>query len=716
MSLVASVGVMILLAVVSGSVSAQPTNLFSFDNTSGAEPYGDLTLSGSTLYGMTYGGGANGCGTIFAIPTSGGSPTILFSFDGAAHGANPQGSLTLSGSTLYGMTTWGGTDDFGTIFRIPTSGGSPTILFSFDGAHGIWPYGSLALSGSTLYGMASGGGKNGFGTIFSVATSGGVPTVLFNFNGSLGGWPQGALTLSGSTLYGMTRVGDSNDDGVIFSLPTSGGTPKILFNFDGTNGENPYGSLTLSGSTLYGMTYGGGANNEGTIFSLSTSGGTPTILFSFDGTTHGANPWGSLTLSGSTLYGMATWGGTDGYGTIFRIPTSGGTPTTLFSFDDTNGDWPHGSLALSGSTLYGMSYEGGASNEGTIFSIPTVMLEYTVTASPATGGTATVSPSQATYDYGDTPTVTATASPGYAFANWTVTGGTLSSSTAVTASLTVQGNVTLTANYTQNSYSGTEAVTGGTISLSSSGPYVYGQVITATETASAGYAFAGWSVTGPSTLSSSSAVTTSLTVYDSFTLTANFRQETFSVTALTSTTWVYQNTPLSTQDRHVLALTVSVMQDTWGNSGYTTTVTQSGSGVVTPVASWTSGTTVTPTLSASWAGLSGYLVGGRVNGVVNGAANLALTGSCLVTVSVVGNVSGPTNPATATVTIVVRPLGDIDGSGQLGGQDLTILNTRLNGLGIAPQTDADCDLSGDGRVTTADRVILYIIRNDQPVP
>ena len=42
-----------------------------------------------------------------------------------------------------------------------------------------------------------------------------------------------------------------------------------MLDFNGTNGKNPYGSLTLSGTTLYGMTSLGGANNLGLIFRSS---------------------------------------------------------------------------------------------------------------------------------------------------------------------------------------------------------------------------------------------------------------------------------------------------------------------------------------------------------------------------------------------------------------------------------------------------------------
>ena len=264
--------------------------------------------------------------------------------------------------------------------------------------------------------------------------------------------------------------------------------------------------------------------------------------------------------------------------------------------------------------------------------------------------------------------------------------------------------------------SGSETVfpaPGGTIILSNSGPYLYGQVITATASAHAGYFFAGWSVTGSSTLSNSAAISTSLTVYDNFTLTASFTQGTLTISAWTSTTWVYQNTSVTTRDRHVVALTVSVTADNWGNSAYTTTVTQSGSGVVTPTAVWTAGTLVTPTASGSWSGLTGYLVGGRVNGAVTSAGNLALTGSCTVHVVVTGNVGGS---ASADVTILVRPLGDIAGLAQVNSSGLTILDKRLNDFGIAPQTDADCDLSGDGHVTAVDRVLLNLILHGLPVP
>ena len=89
-------------------------------------------------------------------------------------------------------------------------------------------------------------------------------------------------------------------------------------------GEFLRGSLTLSGSTLYGMTSYGGTHYHGTIFKINTDGTGFQLLHSFEKwSKDGGDPRGSLTLSGSTLYGMNDYGGTDGNGTIFKINTDG---------------------------------------------------------------------------------------------------------------------------------------------------------------------------------------------------------------------------------------------------------------------------------------------------------------------------------------------------------------------------------------------------------
>jgi uncharacterized repeat protein (TIGR03803 family) len=244
-------------------------SLSPFNGTNVESPRGGPVLVGATLYGAA-GGGPQGYGTLYSMNTDGTGLHTLFSFNGT-NGQEPDCHLTLSGSTLYGTTFHGGINNpGGTVFSISTDGTGFRSLLSFGGGNdGNRPYSSLALSGSTLYGMTYYGGTSNHGTVFSMNTDGSGFRTLLSFNGTNGSRPIGELTLSGSTLYGTTTYGGTNDDGTVFSINTDGTGFRSILSFDDTTtGFDASGRLTLSGSTLYGTTVGGGPNGSGTVFSL----------------------------------------------------------------------------------------------------------------------------------------------------------------------------------------------------------------------------------------------------------------------------------------------------------------------------------------------------------------------------------------------------------------------------------------------------------------
>jgi uncharacterized repeat protein (TIGR03803 family) len=353
-------------------------NLATFTGLNGQYPFSDLTLSGTTLYGTTASGGANGDGEVFSVPITGGAPTVLGSFN-ITDGNAPVGPVIISGNTIYGTTSQGGANgnginNSGTVYSLPLTGGTPTVVASFNGTDGGDPNGKIVLSGSTIYGSAQQGGTASSGVVFSVPVSGGTPHVLASFNGSTNGNnPNGGVILSGTTLYGTTETGGAGGYGEVFSLPIAGGTPNALASFNHTDGYEPNAGLILSGTTIYGTTESGGpvSQFDGTIFSVPVTGGTPNDLASFNGTSgQPAVPYADLILFGNTLYGTTSSGGVNNPGTVFSEPITGGTPTVLTSFGGNNGRVPRGGVVADASgDLFGTTQEGGVSGDGNVFEL-----------------------------------------------------------------------------------------------------------------------------------------------------------------------------------------------------------------------------------------------------------------------------------------------------------------------------------------------------------
>jgi uncharacterized delta-60 repeat protein len=351
------------------------TTLATFNGTDGSNPSSGLVLSGGILYGTTTAGGADSDGEVFSLPVAGGTPTVLASFDGA-DGDLPLSGLVISGSTLFGTTFAGGADDVdGEVYSLPESGGTPTVLASFNGADGSNPEAGLSVVGGILYGTTSSGGAHNDGEVFSVPIGGGTPTILASFNGTDGSSPEAGLTVVGNILYGTTEDGGADNEGVVFSLPIAGGTPTVLASFNGDDGAEPLGAMIVSGSTLFGTTFAGGADSEGVVFSLPIAGGTPTVLASFDGSA-GADPNTDLAAFGSSLFGSTFHGGANGEGTIFSLPLAGGTPAVLASLSDNDtgdvaGDEAAGGLAIdSVGDIFASTFAGGGSNnDGTVFEV-----------------------------------------------------------------------------------------------------------------------------------------------------------------------------------------------------------------------------------------------------------------------------------------------------------------------------------------------------------
>lgn len=374
-------------------------------NSDGSNPYAGVILSGDTLYGTAEEGGAFGNGTIFSMKSDGTGFTTLYHFSALApdpysgtnnDGAFPDGGVILSGNTLYGTAQVGGTGGKGVIYAIHTDGSGFTNLHNFgaisgppnytnsDGSH---PFGGLVLSGNRLYGTAEFSGYYDKGTIFAINTDGSDFTVLHQFTGAVapdftnsdGNYPYDGLLLVGNTLYGTALNGGLWANGTIFAVNTDGTGFTNLHSFGpgayvgglfaNDDGANPYGGLVLSGNTLYGTTSDGGSTGNGVVFALNTDGSGFTKLHDFTGGSDGGDAYAGLTLSSNVVYGTTLSGGSTGNGTIFAMNIDGSSFTTLYNFMNGLDGSSANAVIVSGNMLYGTAYWGGNPGQGTVFGL-----------------------------------------------------------------------------------------------------------------------------------------------------------------------------------------------------------------------------------------------------------------------------------------------------------------------------------------------------------
>lgn len=338
-----------------------------------------LTLSLNTLqaqvpslWGMTSEGGADEVGTIFRTDFDGTNLTVKHNFSVVNAGARPYVNaqlLQLSNGKLYGVTSDGGINNVGVLFEYDPTTGVYTKKADFSNAVGRAPMGMLALAGNgKLYGLASSGGANNLGTIYEFDLSTNVLSKKIDLVQANGHTPYGnSLFLhTNGKFYGMTVNGGNFNFGVIFEYDPASNTYIKKIDFGGsTNGAHPYGSLLMTNAgKVFGMTSQGGANNDGTLFEYAPATNTLTKKFDFS-TASGRQPYSTLVeANNNLLYGVTAINGS-----LFEYnPTTNSVAKKVDFITNSNGVFPYGTLAKgSNGKLYGVTSGGGSTGHGVLY-------------------------------------------------------------------------------------------------------------------------------------------------------------------------------------------------------------------------------------------------------------------------------------------------------------------------------------------------------------
>jgi len=380
---------------------------FNESLTDGNGPEGPVVFDHeSNLYGATFGGGANTAGTVYELtPGSDGKwiESILYSFCSelptCTDGIGPTGVIIGGAGNLYGTTTAGGINNFGTVFELtPGANGqwTETVLYNFcslplcaDGASPGYP--PTLGPGGVLYGAA------GDHVFKLMPISGGwALTTLYTFC-SLPNCADGNITFGGvvldakGNLYGETLEGGTTDGGVVFGLhPQVGGQWEevVLHDFDvgdPSQGYDDSGGVTLHDHALFGATQAGGDSgcNEagcGTLFELTRGAGKTTneqVLHDFGPSgAEGVNPIETVVFDQrGDLFGVTVEGGspTCGCGTVYGMKPQGNGKwgfAVLHSFVGSDGATPDATPTLdSKGNLYGITGTGGPGEGGVVFEL-----------------------------------------------------------------------------------------------------------------------------------------------------------------------------------------------------------------------------------------------------------------------------------------------------------------------------------------------------------
>ncbi len=290
----------------------------------------------------------------------------------------------------------------------------------------------------------------------------------------------------------------------------------IGFKYTGTNGHSWYiddievdedmivYTITANASPTSGGTVsGGGTYNQGATCTLTA---TPASGYEFvnwkkNGTVVSTNATYSFTVTESATYtayfqqaaptqytitvnaNNNAWGTVSGGGqyNAGATCTLHATPASGYQFDS----WKKNGSVVSTNPNYSFTVTESATYTAYFSAEPVTYYTITVNASPSNGGTVT---GGGTYPAGSSVTLTATPNNGYAFSQWQ------DGSTANPRTITVNGDATYTATFTQLQYTITTSVSpAGAGTVTGGGAYHYGEQVTLTATANSGYEFQGWS-------------------------------------------------------------------------------------------------------------------------------------------------------------------------------------------------------------------------------
>jgi T5SS/PEP-CTERM-associated repeat protein/uncharacterized repeat protein (TIGR03803 family) len=547
------------------------TTLYSFSGTDGGNPYAGLVQgTDGNFYGTTYSGGTSNAGTVFRMGLNG-SITTLYSFSGK-DGTGPRGGLVQgTDGNFYGTTYSGGASGVGTAFELsnlpttvfsgnPTEGLAPLPVNFVDCSAGtitnrFWSFGDGITTNITTTTVTHIYPPGNFSVTLVVTGPFGVSTnTQANYILATGANisttvspPSGGTTSGGGAVpFGsnLTVCATANPcyNFVNWTLNSNVVSSLSCYSFTAASNENLVANfapitytINTSSSASQGTTSGGGIVNcgsnvtvtaianacysfanwtvNGTVVSSSASysfipSASETLVANFIPITN------TISTSSSPPFGGTISGG----GSVLcgSYVTVTATPNACYSFVN----WTLNGSVVSSNANYSFVT---SSNLTLVANFTPIACTINTSSSPTDGGSTS---GGGAVNCGSNLTVCATPNSCYRFADWTLDGSGVSTSSCYP--LTATSNETLVANFAPTTYTiSTSSSPSAGGSTAGGGLVPCGSNITVTAVASACYNFVDWTVNG---IFASSNTSYSFTPNANETLVANFGPITSTLT------------------------------------------------------------------------------------------------------------------------------------------------------------------------------------------
>lgn len=362
---------------------------------SGGGLYGSLVEApNGMLYITTSWGGENGNGAILEFNPDELIVSTKVHFNSETTGQDVYGSLTLSSNgLLYGMCESGGENNTGTLFCYDPEQDVFEVISHLtqwydwevtDVDEIVYPVGTpLIASNGKLYGLTSDGGTTDYGTLFEYDFGQNALGILLNFESSVNGQgPHKApIQYDKYTLYGTTSYGGLYNQGVFYkyNMVSRELTPLHHFKY-AEIGSTPSSELILAeNGRIYGITANGGEYTLGTIYEFNPE--EETLIKLHDLTQANGNGCFShmLEVEPGVLYGVMGYSGNNWRGTLFKFDYTLSEFTTIRHFADATGGHPNSTFyQAQNNLLYGTTMFGGQHSNGVVYSFNPENNEYSV--------------------------------------------------------------------------------------------------------------------------------------------------------------------------------------------------------------------------------------------------------------------------------------------------------------------------------------------------